>query len=61
VLVVVLVLVIDSRAVSKKRIRRLSSFTFASSDPLLTVSGSKPDNEDDDEYPRKPGAFLGAT
>jgi len=29
--------------------------------PALAQQGSKLENEDDDEDPRKPGAFLGAT
>jgi hypothetical protein len=54
----VVVLVIDSREVSQKH-PLLAFVHLASSDPFLTQQRSKLDNEDED--PRKPGAFLGAT
>jgi hypothetical protein len=48
VLVIVLVLVIDS-GMSAQSIGRLSSFTSASSDPLLTQQRSKLDDEHEND------------
>ena len=62
VLVVVVVLVLDvfGASISPK----LVGYSGHASLLVQTDSNrprSKIENEDDDEYPRKPGAFLGAT
>jgi hypothetical protein len=59
VLVIVLVLVIDSRDVSKSTRGCLRSRLFSHSDPLFTQQRSKLDNEHDDENENDSGSEAG--